>query len=208
LAAQLPEHLLLGAVSFLNRYNVRPRESTRIFPKPVRRTWTVARRLLRATEAALTELSMVGCVVAAFTTWVPPTKAKAVSGITAALARKVLGVLRVMSLLGLGSIDTRTDRPGSNQETRSPLWQKLVVAPRLAALRGADALMGAREFLLVGLCQLTQPLQVSRGRLLAVARCAICEVRRGTARRGCLEPSAESVRGLDLCLDPCHVRIV
>src|SRR5882757_1663493 len=81
LTAQLPEHLLLPPVSFLNRYKVRPRESTRIFPKPVRRTWTVARLLLRATEALLTgrSLPVVACVVPAFATWVPPTTAKAVS---------------------------------------------------------------------------------------------------------------------------------
>jgi hypothetical protein len=38
LTAQLPEHLLFPPVSFLNSYKVRPRESTRIFPKPVLRT--------------------------------------------------------------------------------------------------------------------------------------------------------------------------
>jgi hypothetical protein len=118
LTAQLPEHLLFPAVSFLNRYKVRPRESTRIFPKPVRRTWTVARGLLRVTEAALTRraLSMVGCDVPAFATWVPPTTARAVSGITAALARKVMGLLRVMPLLRLGR--STVAAPGGDRITQ------------------------------------------------------------------------------------------
>ena len=46
--------------------------------------------------------------------------ARAVSGITAALARKVMGLLRVMSLLRLGSIDSRSDQRLSNHATRSP----------------------------------------------------------------------------------------
>jgi hypothetical protein len=102
--AQLPEHLLFPPVSFLNRYKVRPRESTRIFPKPVRRTLTVARGRLRVIGAAMTGRSpvLLGCVVPAFAMSAPPTTARAVSGITAALARKVMGVRRVMSLLRLG----------------------------------------------------------------------------------------------------------
>ena len=35
---------------------------------------------------------------------------RATSGITAALARKVMGLLRVMSLLRMGSIDSRSTR--------------------------------------------------------------------------------------------------
>jgi hypothetical protein len=35
--------------------------------------------------------------------------ARAVSGITTALARKVMGLVRVMSLLRIGSIDSRSD---------------------------------------------------------------------------------------------------
>jgi hypothetical protein len=46
--------------------------------------------------------------------------ARAAIGMTAALARKVIGLLRVMSLLRVGRIDSRSARPWSNQATRSP----------------------------------------------------------------------------------------
>jgi hypothetical protein len=40
--AQAPEHVLFEPVSFSNRYRVRPCESTRILPRPVLLTFTVA----------------------------------------------------------------------------------------------------------------------------------------------------------------------
>src|SRR3954454_14055777 len=72
----------------------------------------------------------------------------------------------------------------------------------------ADPLSAPREPLLAGLSQLTQPLQVTRRRLLAVDRRPVCEVRRHAVRRGSFEPRAERVLGLDLCGDACHMRVV
>src|SRR3954447_20001505 len=42
LVAQAPKHVLLGPESFLNRYTVRPWESTRMFPRLRLATSTVA----------------------------------------------------------------------------------------------------------------------------------------------------------------------
>src|SRR3954454_16446873 len=42
LVAQAPKHVLLGPESFLNRYTVRPCESTRMFPRLTLATSTVA----------------------------------------------------------------------------------------------------------------------------------------------------------------------
>src|SRR3954447_11974390 len=42
LVAQAPKHVLLGPESFLNRYTVRPCESTRMFPRLPLATSTVA----------------------------------------------------------------------------------------------------------------------------------------------------------------------
>src|SRR4051794_18912676 len=42
LVAQAPKHVLLGPESFLNRYTMRPRESTRRFPRLPLATSTVA----------------------------------------------------------------------------------------------------------------------------------------------------------------------
>jgi hypothetical protein len=83
--------------SALNRYTVRPVESTKIRP-----------RLLLAIRTAGVWLGVVVVCVAAGGEAVaappPPHAARpsAASGITAALARKVMGLLRVMSLLGSG----------------------------------------------------------------------------------------------------------
>src|ERR1700753_3163492 len=102
--AHAPVHALLVAESALNRYSVRPCESTRIDP-----------RLLLATRTAVVGVG-VGVVfafagaVAAVAAPPPPqaATAKAVSGITAALTMKVMGLRRVMLLLRLGSIDSRS----------------------------------------------------------------------------------------------------
>jgi hypothetical protein len=51
-----------------------------------------------------------------------------VAASTAALARKVVGVLRVMSSLRLECIDSRSDGQWSNHATRSPQPENLVVA--------------------------------------------------------------------------------
>jgi hypothetical protein len=95
--------------SALNRYSVRPVASTRVRPK----------RLL----ASLTVAVWVGGVVVVFdggggeeAVAAPPPQAataRAASGITAALPRKVMGLLRVISLLWLGRSTvaaTRGDR--------------------------------------------------------------------------------------------------
>jgi hypothetical protein len=70
--------------------------------------------------AALVVLAAAGAAVAA----APPPPhaaiARALTGITAALARKVMGLLRVMSLLQWGSLDSCSDRRVSNPATRSP----------------------------------------------------------------------------------------
>jgi hypothetical protein len=80
----------------LNRYRVRPVESTRIDPRLLFATPTVA-------EAPVEVFA--GDPVAAVAAPPPPqpATARAVSGIAAALARKVRGLLRIMSLLRLGS---------------------------------------------------------------------------------------------------------
>jgi hypothetical protein len=86
-------HALLVPESALNRYRVRPVELTRIDPRLLFATPTVA-------EAPLE----VFCVAAVAALPPPPhaAMARAASGITAALARKVMGLLRVMSLLRMG----------------------------------------------------------------------------------------------------------
>jgi len=81
--------------SALNRYRVRPFELTRIEPTLLFATPTVA-------EAPI-ELFAVAAVAAL----PPPPHAatdRATSGITAAPARKVMGLLRIMSLLRLGGL--------------------------------------------------------------------------------------------------------
>ena len=92
-AAHAPEHALLVLESALNRYRVRPCALTRIRPR-----W-----LFASPTVAVLPLVVLGGV-AAVAAPPPPhaATASALSGITAALARKVMGLLRVMSLLGLG----------------------------------------------------------------------------------------------------------
>jgi hypothetical protein len=84
----------------LNKYRVRPVELTRTDP----------RLLLATPTVADAPLDVFG--VAAVAAPPPPHAAtdRAASGITAALARKVMGLLRVMSLLRLGSIDSRSNQ--------------------------------------------------------------------------------------------------
>ena len=91
-AAHAPVHALLEPTSALNRYRVRPMELTRIDP-----------RLLFATPM-VAEAPLEAFAVAAVAAPPPPqaATARATSGITTALARKVRGLLRVMSLLGVG----------------------------------------------------------------------------------------------------------
>jgi len=101
-----PEHALLVRLAALNRYSVRPAESTRIRPKRLFATWTVA---VWVGVVVVFDGAGGGDAVAA----PPPPQAataRALSGITTALARKVAGLLRVMSLLRLGEIDGRTDQ--------------------------------------------------------------------------------------------------
>jgi hypothetical protein len=87
--AHAPEHALLVPASALNRYTVRPVELTRIDPRLLFVTPTVA-------EAPVAVFG-----VAAVAAPPPPhaATARAVSGIATALARRVMGLLRVMSLL-------------------------------------------------------------------------------------------------------------
>jgi hypothetical protein len=90
----------------LNRYRVWPVASTRIGPKRLFATRTVA---VLVGGVVVFDAAGGGDAVAA----PPPPQAataKAASGNTAALSRKVMGLLRVMSLLRSGEIDSRSDR--------------------------------------------------------------------------------------------------
>src|ERR1700751_4730433 len=99
--AHAPVHALMVPESALNRYRVRPLALTRIDP-----------RLLLATRTLAVFVGVVVVVVAdgvgggAAVAAAPPpphaATARATSGITAAPARKVTGLLRVMSLLRIG----------------------------------------------------------------------------------------------------------
>src|SRR5438045_1837981 len=96
--AQAPVQALVVRESALNRYRVRPWESTRICPSlPLCATLTVTGGGL---GGGAVDVGGGDAAVAP-----PPPQAataRAVSGIAAALARKVMGLLRVMSLLRLG----------------------------------------------------------------------------------------------------------
>src|ERR1700752_2763294 len=98
--AHAPVHALMVPESALNRYRVRPLALTRIDP-----------RLLFATRTPEVFVGVVVVVAdgvgggAAVAAAPPPphaATARAKSGITAAPARKVMGLLRVMSLLRIG----------------------------------------------------------------------------------------------------------
>jgi hypothetical protein len=120
--AHAPVHALMVPESALNRYRVRPLALTRIDPRLLFATRTVA-----VLVVAVVVLVAGGAAVAA----APPPQAataRAMTGIKAALARKVMGLLRVMSVLRLGSIDSRSRRRCSNHATRSPRPGDLVVA--------------------------------------------------------------------------------
>jgi len=99
--AHAPEHALLVPESALNRYSVWPWELTRI-----------RARLLFAprTGVTLAAVDVFAGGVAAVAPPPPPQAAtvRAASGIAAAPARKMMGLLRVMSLLRLG--DRRSQR--------------------------------------------------------------------------------------------------
>src|SRR4029077_19320631 len=93
------EHALFIPTSFVNRYSVRARESTSAFPR-----WVLATRTVGACGAAdfgALVAADVGALVAAVALPPPPqaAKASAVSGISAAPARRVIGLLRLMCLL-------------------------------------------------------------------------------------------------------------
>ena len=91
--AHAPEHALFIPTSFVNRYSVRPRESTSAFPR-----WVLATRTVGACGAAdlgALVAADVGALVAAVALPPLPQAAtlSAVSGISAAPARKVTGFL-------------------------------------------------------------------------------------------------------------------
>jgi hypothetical protein len=100
-------HALLVAESALNRYSVRPVASARIRPKPLFATRTV--RVLAVAVLAGVVVGGGGDDAVAAVPLPQEATARPASGITAALARKVMGLLRVMSLLQLRSIETPSD---------------------------------------------------------------------------------------------------
>src|SRR3954464_4043570 len=83
--AQAPVHALVVPESFLNRYRVRPCESTRILPRPLFATSTVA----EPWGAGAPEK---------FEVLLPPqpATASATSGSAAAAERSLMGLMRVM----------------------------------------------------------------------------------------------------------------
>jgi hypothetical protein len=98
--AHAPVQALLVLESALNRYRVRPVESTRIDPRLLFATRTVA---VCVGVVVVFGAAGGGDAVAA----APPPQAatdRAASGITAALERKVMSLLRVTSLLRLGAL--------------------------------------------------------------------------------------------------------
>src|SRR3954467_4965521 len=88
--AQAPVHALVVPESFLNRYRVRPCESTRIFPRPLFATRTA----VGGTLAGFAE----ACEPAVALLPPPPQAARdsAASGTAAAAAMRVMGLLRIM----------------------------------------------------------------------------------------------------------------
>ena len=105
--AHAPVHALMVPESALNRYRVRPPAFTRIDPRLLFATPTVA------------EAPVVVFGVAAVAALPPPphaATARAMSGITAALARKVMGLLRLMSFLRFG--EHRQSQRGAAIESR------------------------------------------------------------------------------------------
>ena len=133
-------------------------ESTRIDPRLLLATRTVT-VLAGVVVVVVVVVDFAGGAAAVAALPPPPQAAtvRATSGITAALARNLIGLLRVMSLLRLGSIDTRSDERLSNHATRSPQPENLVVTGVQPPTHGRR-LLDPPEPLLVGLCQLRQPL--------------------------------------------------
>jgi hypothetical protein len=100
-------HALMLPESALNRDRVRPAELTRIDPRLVFATPIVAEAPLEVFGAAAVAAPPL-----------PPqaATAKAVSGIAAALARNVMGLVRVMSLLRLRA--STVAAPGGDRITQ------------------------------------------------------------------------------------------
>jgi hypothetical protein len=94
--AHAPEHVLFVPESFVNRYSVRPRESTSAFPRRVLATRTLG--AWGAADFGAGVAAVVGLLVAAVALPPPPqaATASAVSGISAAPAKRVIGLLRLM----------------------------------------------------------------------------------------------------------------
>jgi hypothetical protein len=92
--------VLFGPVSACHRYRVLPRESTRIDPRPLLATSTVVEAALEVFAVDVEVVVGRDPVLAA-----PPqaATARALSDISAAPARKVMGLLRLMSLLRFGA---------------------------------------------------------------------------------------------------------
>jgi hypothetical protein len=99
-AAQAPEQALFVPTSFWNKYTVRPCESTRILPRPVFATPIVA-------DDPLVVLGGVGDADAVAPLLPPPqpATASATMGTTAAPARKLMGLRRVMLAPSMGLVD-------------------------------------------------------------------------------------------------------
>jgi hypothetical protein len=116
-AAQAPLQVLLAPVSASHRYRVLSRESTRIDPRPLFATPTVADAVLEVFAVGV-EVDAGRDAVAVL----PPqaAKARALSEISAALAREAMSRLRLMLLLRSGSIDSRSGDRRSHHATRSP----------------------------------------------------------------------------------------
>ena len=236
--AHAPAHALLVPESALNRYRVRPVELTRIDPRLLFATPTVA-------EAPLEDFG-----VAAVAALPPPphtAMARAASGITAALTRKVmgLGLLRVMSLRRLGrstvaaAADARiTQRVVSTGQPRSQgvgtgragclgasqcsrPWRAGGAAGRRLKINAARFTLGAN----IRRCPpvASYSLRASRsweGCASAYSRCrsrgaassrsTLRGMRRtrSARRRVRVEPRAQRVLGLDLCGDPGHGGVV
>lgn len=115
--AQAPLQVLFVPVSARHRYSVLPRASTRIDPRPLFATPTVAAVAL-AVFAVGVEVDAGRDAVSS-----PPPQAamaRALSGISAAPAREMMGLLCLMPPFRLGSIDSRSGGRSTHHATRSP----------------------------------------------------------------------------------------
>ena len=99
--AHAPEHALLPPESASNKYNVRPPESTRIDPRPLLATPTLATLV---SAVAVVDVDRDGAEAGAAVAAPPPphaASATALSGTATAPANKEMGLLRVISLLSV-----------------------------------------------------------------------------------------------------------